>query len=842
MVLAKDPVCGMPVDTSTASARLNYQGQTLYFCALGCAAAFEEDPQRYLKGPELRSESAIVHPSLRPSPGGRKRQATLPIFGVESREERIQSSAEAKGAPPPARGEAGLTLALEGMHCASCVSAIEKALSAVPGVTDASVNLATARADVTGESLEAAPLIEAVRAAGYEARLASQMSRRDMEARSERETRDVLHRTLLSAALTLPVLVLSMGRIEFPARDVVLLLLTLPVFLWGGWPFLSGMVRTLRHRTANMDTLVGLGTTAAFLLSCASTLFPRTLALAVASAHGSMGQVYYEAVGVILTLILLGRYLETRARGKTSAAIQKLLDLAPKKARVLRRGVEVEMPLAAVAVRDRLLVKPGDSVPVDGIVRAGRSSVDESMVTGESIPVEKSEGDRVIGGTLNQYGVLEIEAMAVGSDTALAQIVRLVSQAQASKPPIQRLADRIAGVFVPIVLMLAVATWVVWYIAGPEPRALFATVALASVLIIACPCALGLATPTAILVGTGRGARAGILFRNADALERARQVTTVLLDKTGTLTEGRPRLTDRVLVAGTSDAELLGLAAGLETASEHPFARALVAAANEKGIPLASVKRFHSRTGLGVEGRVAKHQVLVGNPRFFEEEGIDASAVRDETERFSAEGKTPLLVAVDGQTIGLLAVADREKPSSKKAVGRLKAKKLKVAMVTGDRQKTARAIARRVGIDEVFAEVLPTDKASKVKDLQNRGEVVAMVGDGVNDAPALAQADVGIAIGAGADVAIEAADITLVGGNLESVAEALGLSRATLKTIRQNLLFAFLYNVLAIPIAAGALYPVFGWMLSPMIASAAMAASSVSVVTNSLRLARKLTL
>ena len=725
-----------------------------------------------------------------------------------------------------------MTLAVEGMHCASCVATIEGVLTGVTGVAEASVSLGTGRAHVTGRSLDARRLIEAVRSTGYSARLASEASAEEEQERAALEARRVLTRTAVSAALTLPVLVLSMAEIRFPGRDFVLLFLTLPVYFWAGWPFLSGMIRTLQHRTANMDTLVGLGTTAAFLLSLASTVFPRLLA--AAGAH-----VYYEAVGVIVTLILLGRYLETRARGRTSAAIRKLLDLAPKMARVVRDGVEKEIPVAQVVVGDRLRVKPGDAVPVDGKVVSGASSVDESLVTGESVPAEKKPDDRVIGGTLNQQGVLEIEATAVGADTALAQIVRLVGEAQASKPPIQKLADRIAGIFVPVVLEIAVAVWVVWYVAGPEPRALFATAVLASVLLIACPCALGLATPTAILVGTGRGASAGILFRNADALERAENLTAVLLDKTGTVTEGKPRLTDRVRVEGVTDEELLGLAAALEKDSGHPLAQALVNAAAEKGVSLPAVEGFESRTGRGVVGRVSGRRIVIGNRRLFEEEEIDFSGVKEEMERFSAEGKTPLLVAADGTTIGLLAVADREKASARQAIAHLLAKGLKVSMVTGDRATTARAIARRVGIEEVFAEVLPADKASKVKELQARGEVVAMVGDGVNDAPALAQADVGIAIGAGADVAIEAADITLVGENLESVAQAIALSHATLAAIRQNLFFAFLYNVVGIPVAAGLLYPATDWLLSPMIASAAMAASSVSVVTNSLRLARR---
>jgi Cu+-exporting ATPase len=729
--------------------------------------------------------------------------------------------------------EKGVTLALTGMHCASCVSTIEGALARVPGVTEASVNLGTSRADVKGKGLDAALLVEAVRASGYKARVAEEFSPDVDAARARREAREVLRRTLLAAALTVPVVVVSMADLDFPGRDLVLLALTLPVYLWAGWPFLTGMAATLKRRAANMDTLIGLGTTAAFLLSLAATLFPRALA-----AAGPAGHVYYEAVGVIVTLVLLGRYLETRARGRTSAAIRRLLDLAPKKARVVRGAAEIELPVSQVVVGDLLRVKPGDSVPVDGIVRSGLSSVDESMVTGESVPVEKKEGDRVIGGTSNQQGVLEVEATAVGAATALAQIVRLVQEAQAGKPPIQKLADRIAGVFVPVVLEIAITAWVVWYVAGPEPRALFATVVFASVLLIACPCALGLATPTAILVGTGRGAGAGILFRTAEALERTRGLTTVLLDKTGTLTEGKPRLTDRVRVGGASDEELLGLAASLEQGSAHPLAEALVAAAAEKNIGLPEVEAFESKTGKGVVGMVGGRRIAVGNARLFTEEGIDFSSVREEVERFAAEGKTPLLVAADGRTLGLLAVADREKASARRAVARLKAMGLNVLMLTGDREKTARAIAERLGIGEVFAEVLPGDKASKVKELQDRGQAVAMVGDGVNDAPALAQADVGIAIGAGADVAIEAADITLVGGNPESVPDAIGLSRATLAIIRQNLFFAFVYNVVGIPIAAGALYPATGWLLSPMIASAAMAASSVSVVTNSLRLAR----
>ena len=754
----------------------------------------------------------------------------LPVFAAAP-----AGPAPAPGSQAPTPG-ASISLALQGMHCASCVTTIERALSGVPGVAAASVNLATARAEIQGDRLDTPRLIAAVRASGYEATAADENASNEQDAEARRQTREVLRRTLVAALLTLPVLVLSMAGIAFPGRDLLLLALTLPVYFYAGSPFLRGAIRTLSHRTANMDTLIAIGTTAALALSAAATFFPSAFA---AAASSPMGHVYYEAVGVILTLVLLGRYLETRARGATSAAIRKLLDLAPKKARLVVDETEREVPLAEVLVGQLLRVKPGDTVPVDGVVRSGRSAVDESMVTGESIPAEKTEGDRVIGGTRNADGTFDMEATAVGSKTALAQIVRLVEQAQASKPPIQKLADRIAGVFVPAVLGIGIVTWVLWYVVGPEPRGLFATVAFASVLIIACPCALGLATPTAILVGTGRGARAGILFRNADALERARRLTLVLFDKTGTVTEGKPRLTERVRVAGVSDEELLGVAAALEKGSAHPLAQAILAAAQEKGIQPPHADGFASKTGFGVSGTVAGRPAVVGNVRFLEEEGVDVSPVREEITRFAAEGKTPLLVAASGKLLGLLAVADREKPSSRAAVERVRGLGLKVAMLTGDRDDTARAVASRVGIDEVFSQVLAPDKAAKVRELQERGEVVAMVGDGVNDAPALAQADVGIALGAGSEIAIESSDITLIGEDLATVATAIGLSRATLSTIRQNLLFAFLYNVLGIPIAAGALYPFTGWMLSPMIASAAMAASSVSVVTNSLRLSRR---
>ncbi|HEX4441203.1 MAG TPA: heavy metal translocating P-type ATPase [Thermoanaerobaculia bacterium] len=823
--MAIDPVCGMEVDPARAAAKRAHGGRVIYFCAEGCAETFDRDPASYdvpRAGAKMPARPAAAH-----------RGPLLPSMKAPEPRAAASHPAAPASAKTASREPERMTLALQGMHCASCVATIEGALAAVPGVADASVNLGTGRAHVTGRGLLADRLVRAVRDSGYGASPASDDSAEPDDG-SRREERDALRRTLVAAALTAPVVVLSMAHVAFPLREWVLLALTLPVYAWAGAPFLSGAWRTLKRRNANMDTLVAIGTTAALLLSVAATVAPSSMPPA-----GGGAPVYYEAVGVILTLLLLGRWLETRARGRASEAVRRLLDLAPRTARRIEPGGEKDVPLAEVVVGDRLRVKPGDAVPVDGVVRSGRSSVDESMLTGESIPVEKKESDRVIGGTLNGDGAFEMEATAVGRDTALAQIARLVGEAQASKPPIQKLADRISGVFVPIVLSIGVVTWVAWYVAGPEPRALFATVALASVLIIACPCALGLATPTAILVGTGRGARSGILFRNADALERARRLTLVLLDKTGTITRGEPRLVARIQYAGASEEDLLGVAAALEASSAHPLARALVAAAREKGVRIPAVEAFESRTGLGVVGRVDGKPAAVGSVKLMEAEGIDASHLADELSELAAEGRTPVLVAWGGRLLGALAVADTEKAGAAAAIARLKALGLRVAMLTGDREDAARAVGRRVGVEEVLAEVMAAEKAERVRMLQEKGEVVAMVGDGVNDAPALARADVGIAIGAGADVAVESSDVTLVGGRLEGVPDAIALSRATLDTIRQNLAFAFVYNVLGIPLAAGALYPLTGWLLSPMVASAAMAASSVSVVTNSLRLSRR---
>ena len=609
------------------------------------------------------------------------------------------------------------------------------------------------------------------------------------------------------------------------------LALITPVMLVAGAPIHRTGWLALRHRAADMNTLITLGTTAAYgyslLVTVAPGLFP-----------ADVREVYFEAVGVIITLILLGRLLEAKAKAGTGEAIRALIGLQPRTARVVRGDVEVEIPVEAVAVGDLVLVRPGEKIPVDGALLDGSSSVDESMVTGESMPVSKHPGDPVIGATVNQTGAFTMRAGKVGRDTVLAQIVRLVQQAQASRAPIQRLADRAAGVFVPAVILIALATFAAWYVAGPAPALTLALVSAVAVLIIACPCALGLATPLSIMVGTGKGAQAGILIRSAAALEAAHRLDTIVLDKTGTLTVGKPILTDAVPLPGWDGDRLLALAASLEARSEHPLAAAIVTAARDRRLATLDVEDFASVTGQGVRGRVDGHAVLVGTHRLLTGSQIDPAALGPEAERLADEGKTAMLIAIDGQPAGVLAVADTLKPDAPAAVAALHRLGLEVHMLTGDNPRTAAAIARQAGITHVLAEVLPEHKAAEVQRLQAAGHRVGMVGDGINDAPALAAADVGLAIGTGTDVAIEAADITLMSGALHGVVTAIALSKATMRNIRQNLFFALIYNGVGIPIAAGVLYPAFGWRLSPMIAAAAMGLSSLSVVGNANRLRR----
>jgi Cu+-exporting ATPase len=622
------------------------------------------------------------------------------------------------------------------------------------------------------------------------------------------------------------------------ARPWIELVLAMPVVLWGGWPFFVRAVESVRRRSLNMFTLIGLGVAVAYIYSLVAVLAPGIFPPSFRDAHGQVG-VYFEAAAVIVTLVLLGQVLELRARSRTGAAIRALLDLAPKQARRIRAdGNEEDVPLAHVHVGDRLRVRPGEKVPVDGVVIEGRSAVDESMVSGESIPVEKEASAEVVGGTVNGTGSLVIEARRVGSETLLAQIVRMVGEAQRSRAPIQRLADVVAGYFVPSVIAVTVASFVVWALVGPEPRLGHAIVNAVAVLIIACPCALGLATPMSIMVATGKGATLGVLFRNAEAIETLRKVNTLVVDKTGTLTEGKPRLTSVVPLGDLAEKETLRIAATLERGSEHPLAAAIVGGAEQRGVALGNASAFESITGKGVRGQIDGQPVAIGNAKLLGELGIDATGASAQADKLRADGQTVMYVAVDGRLVGLVAVADPIRETTPEAIHALRAEGLQVVMLSGDSRTTAEAVARKLGIDDVMAEVVPSQKAEAIKRLQAGGRVVAMAGDGINDAPALAQADVGIAMGTGTDVAMESAGVTLVKGDLRGIVRARRLSRATLANIKQNLFFAFVYNAVGVPVAAGVLYPWLGVLLSPMIAAAAMSLSSVSVVGNALRLRR----
>jgi Cu+-exporting ATPase len=658
------------------------------------------------------------------------------------------------------------------------------------------------------------------------------------------ELRDMTRRFWVSAALTAPVFALTMAEMVLghglspSAAAWIQALLATPVVLWGGWPFFVRGWASLVSRHLNMFTLIALGTGAAWVYSAAAVLVPDAFPNSFRDPGGGVA-VYFEAAAVIVSLVLLGQVLELRARGRTGAAIRALLDLAPKTARRIGEdGSERDVPLDAIAVDDRLRVRPGEKIPVDGVVLEGRSAVDESMITGEPVPVAKQAGDRATGATVNGTGTLVIRAERVGSDTLLARIVAMVSEAQRSRAPIQKLADSAAGWFVPAVIGVALIAFAVWAWVGPEPRLAHALINAVAVLIIACPCALGLATPMSIMVAMGKGASAGVLFKDAEAIEVLRTVDTLVVDKTGTLTEGRPKLVALLPAAGFDEAELLRLAASLERGSEHPLASAIVAAAEQRGLVLASPEAFEARTGRGVVGRLDGRTVALGNDALLTELGADAGVLRALAEAMRSEGRTAVFLAVDGAAAGVLAVADPIKESTPEAVRQLHMDGLRLVMLTGDHRATAQAVAVKLGIDEVIADVLPERKAQVVKQLQAGGHVVAMAGDGINDAPALAQAQVGIAMGTGTDVAIESAGVTLVKGDLRAVARARALSRATMRNIRQNLFFAFVYNALGVPIAAGALYPAFGLLLSPMIAAAAMSLSSVSVIGNALRLRR----
>ena len=735
-----------------------------------------------------------------------------------------------------------LTVPVKGMHCASCVNRVERALKKVDGVLTANVNLPAERATIEFiPGVTGVPDVKrAIAGVGYtipdepaEGEAVDAQEDRERAAR-RREAHALRFKVIVSALLSIPLFFGSFpewfpwvpGWLENPWT---LLALATPVQFWAGAQFYRGLWTAVRHRAADMNTLIAIGTSAAYFYSLAVILFPQLF------PEGTRA-LYLDTAAIIITLILLGRWLEARAKGQTGEAIRKLMGLRAKTARVVRDGHEVDIPVDDVRVDDIVLVRPGEKVPVDGVIVEGYSTLDESMVTGESIPVDKMVGDEVIGATINRTGAFKFRAMKVGKETALAQIIRLVEEAQGSKAPIQRLADKVTAYFVPAVIGIALATLVIWLFFGPAPALNFALANFVAVLIIACPCALGLATPTAIMVGTGKGAENGVLFRSAEALEMAHRVKAIVLDKTGTLTQGKPSVTDVVPVGDVDGDDLLRLTAAVERASEHPLGEAIVVHARERGLVLREPTDFAAIPGHGVQATVEGRRVLVGNRKLMRDQGIAIELLENTAQELADQGRTPMFVALDGRPAGLIAVADTLKAGSREAVTELRRLGLQVAMITGDNRRTAEAIAKQVGIERVLAEVLPQDKAEAVKQLQAEGLRVAMVGDGINDAPALAQADVGLAIGTGTDVAMAAADITLMRGDLRGVVTAIALSKATMRNIKQNLFWAYIYNTIGIPLAAGLLYPFTGILLNPVIAAVAMALSSVSVVSNALRL------
>ncbi len=796
---SKDPICGMNVDPASAAASFEYQGETYYFCCPHCLSKFRAEPSKYVSAEPARQPEEAKAASA---------EYVCPMHPDERQEQ-------------PG-------------SCRSCGMALEPVTAAPPATRDEYF------CPMHPEIVRGQP--------GSCPKCGMALEARTVAAEEEEnpELADMRRRFRVALVLSAPVLISAMGR-HIPGHPLdrlaspstwnwLELILATPVVLWAGLPFFARAWQSIVNRSLNMFTLIGLGVAVAYLYSLVAALFPSSFPASFRDQSGEVG-VYFEAAAVIVTLVLLGQVLELKARTKTGAAIRALLGLAPKTARLLRDdGSEADVPLEQVKVGDHLRVRPGEKVPVDGTVLEGTSSIDESMISGEPIPVEKKQGDRVTGATINGTGSLIMQADRVGSETLLAQIVQMVSQAQRSRAPIQKLADVVAGYFVPIVVAVAGATFTVWALWGPEPRLTHAIINAVAVLIIACPCALGLATPMSIMVATGKGATLGVLFKNAEAIELMRKVDTLVVDKTGTLTEGKPRLAGVKAAGGIDDERLLYLAGSVERASEHPLAGAIVAGAESRGVRLGKAEAFESFTGKGVRGKVDGASVLLGNLKLMEDSSVEIGTLAPEAESMRIDGQTVMFCAVDGRITGIVGVADPIKETTAEAIRQLHKEGLRIVMITGDNRSTAQAVARKLGIDEVIAEVLPEDKSAKVKRLQERGRFVAMAGDGINDAPALAQAQVGLAMGTGTDVAMESAGVTLIKGDLGGIVRARRLSRATMRNIKQNLFFAFIYNSIGVPIAAGVLYPVFGLLLSPIIAAAAMSFSSVSVVFNALRL------
>ncbi len=811
-----DPVCGMKIDPANPRATLDHAGQTLYFCNPRCAERYAASPESYASATDPICGMSVS----RLAPRAVVRRDKQPYFFCSPRcSEKFEAerSGDTAGAKTPAAADKDRPR--DGYICPMCPEVHEPEPGACP---------------VCGMALEPAdPALEEGESA---------------------ELVDMRRRAWVSSAFTVPVFVAAMSDMlpynplgptltrevmsGVSLGAVIEFVFATPVVLWGGYPFFVRALRSVRTLNLNMFTLIGLGTSVAYLYSVAAVLFPGAFPEELRSHHGEVGR-YFEAAAVIVTLVLVGQVLELRARGQTSSAMRALLELAPKTARRLSEdGSEEDVPLHLVQVGDRLRVRPGEKVPVDGVVLEGESRVDESMVTGEPMPVGKSAGEQVTGATLNGTGSFLMRAERVGKDTLLSRIVSLVGEAQRSRAPIQRLADVVAGWFVPGVVLIAVVAAVAWWAFGPEPSAAYAIVAAVSVLIIACPCALGLATPMSIMVGTGRGAREGILFKNAEALERLEAVDTVVVDKTGTLTEGKPALVEVVVLGSHDEGDVLALAASVERSSEHPLAVAILDGAKSRKVSVPDATDFASGTGRGVSASVSGKRVLVGNGRWLEEHGIATAEASERADALRASGKIAVLVGIDAEAAGILVVADPIKASTSEALRRLTSEGLRVVMLTGDSRATAEAVGKELGIDEVEAEVLPEQKSSVIERLQKEGRVVLMAGDGINDAPALARADVGLAMGTGTDVALHSASVALVSGDLLGIAKARALSQQTMRNIRQNLVFAFAYNALGVPIAAGALYPLFGMLLSPMLAAVAMSLSSVSVISNALRLGR----
>lgn len=864
-----DPICGMALEPAQAAATRTVGEETLYFCSERCVGQFDRDHAasattgvaeipglRWIELPiaDLEDRHGADHlvEQLKALPGIRQVQANpkarLVRVEYDPATTSVAALAERARSAGYVLGAATTHLSIKGLHCASCVVTIETALRQTPGVLEATVNPATQQARVAylPGLLDRAKLTRAIEAAGYQVgettAAAPEVIDRVEQDRAQEE-RALLGKFVFAAVLSLPVMLFSYPEF-FPflrswmtsgsdARRLVwglLGVLTLPVLFWAGNHFYRGMWQGLKHRQANMHTLIAIGISAAWLYSSVAVVVPQIF------PSESLAEVFYDVTAVVVALVNLGLLLELRARGRTSEAIKKLIGLQAKTARVVRGGAEVDLPIEEVLVGDTVIVRPGEKIPVDGIILEGRSAVDESMITGESLPVEKGPGAEVIGATMNQTGSFRFRATKVGKDTALAQIIRLVQDAQGSKAPIQRVVDQVSHYFVPSVLILAVAAATIWFIFGPQPAFVYALIVFVTTLIIACPCALGLATPTSLTMGIGKAAQQGILIRSGDALQTSKRLHSIVLDKTGTITKGKPELTAVVAESGFEEDEVLRLAAAVERKSEHPLADAIIEGAQARKLVLPEAGNFNAIPGRGVEATVEGRLVFLGNATLMKERAVPLGRLVAEAQHLADAGQTAMYLAIDGRPAGIVAVADTIKEDSKAAIAAFKELGLEVVMLTGDNRRTAEAIGRLVGVDRVLAEVLPQDKAHEVQKLQLEGKVVGMVGDGINDAPALAQADIGFAIGTGTDVAIEAADVTLISGSLRGVVTAVAISKATMRNVYQNLLGAFIYNGLGIPIAMGLLYPVIGLLLSPLIAAAAMAASSVTVVSNANRL------